>query len=82
MGIKCQRGSYDEQWKGYHQKDVLSPIPSSLTLWMAETSGLTKPIRENESLVSNNMETIPREGQETIYWLLNPTEGGMVYRIF
>lgn len=53
-----------------------------LYLWLAEISGLTKPIRDNDSLISNNMGTIPLVRAEDKYWLVNPTKEGKVYRAF
>lgn len=53
-----------------------------LQLWMAELSSLTKPIRDNDSLISKNMSTISLVGPRDTYWLVNPAKGGKVYRAF
>lgn len=45
------------------RKEMSSPkYHLVLQLWIAEISTLTKPIRENDLLISNNMGTIPLVG--------------------
>lgn len=51
-----------------------------LQLWIAELSSLTKPIRDNDSLISNNMSTIPLVGARDTYWIVNRTKEEKVYR--